>query len=474
MIFIRAFDNTDEGKRNILTDGLLTCTYQEIPAIFSTIKRVFKQSHIAETDCLVLECENSLPCVLVLLYLLENGYSFLLVAKTNTQSNSLSQVVSPPKFCRYTVTINMESTDSLNPESFLQFSKNERWDGEIKASRCRKKLYMKTSGSTGAPKMAEHSHSALFGNISNCIKRLEINKDARIAIPVPVFHMFGLGAAFLPGVAVGASIDLQKGANILRYLQRERVFNPNIVFMTPIFAETFIKARRSSRQYHFTVTAGDRIRETSFLKYEALFGKIVQLYGSTELGAITASSPKDPKQRRAQTAGKPMEGVRMHLEEGKISKLWCNHPFGFEGYIDEAGERVSTTPQENDGWFCTKDLGCIHPDHRVEVLGRQDHAVNRDGLLVFFSDVEKAIEAIEGIDSIVIISNGEAKRGKRLIACCIIAKTSELTVDAIRNACLELLPKRAVPDEICILDSMPLLPNGKVDRVSLSKENLPI
>jgi acyl-CoA synthetase (AMP-forming)/AMP-acid ligase II len=72
------------------------------------------------------------------------------------------------------------------------------------------KIYLQTSESTGNPKMATHLHTKLMGNAFNCVERLGLTSEDRIAIPVPIFHMYGLAAAFLPGVVVGASIDLQK------------------------------------------------------------------------------------------------------------------------------------------------------------------------------------------------------------------------------------------------------------------------
>jgi hypothetical protein len=51
-----------------------------------------------------------------------------------------------------------------------------------------------------------------------------------MTIPVPIFHMYGLGAAFLPGILAGASIDFQANSNLLKYLQREKDFNPNIAW----------------------------------------------------------------------------------------------------------------------------------------------------------------------------------------------------------------------------------------------------
>ncbi len=481
------------NSTNILTDGKLTCSYQEIPEIFEKLEKAFNEKKnnekknneknaerkINREDCLVLETENSLPIALVLLFLLEKGYSFLLVPKPE---NSPPFV---PKFCRYRIateslTEKGKAVDLIDYRQVLQVVENEAWNGEIASSI--PKLFMRTSGSTGKPKMAVHSHEKLLGNVLNCADRLQLSSEDKIAIPVPIFHMYGLGAGFLPGVAAGASIDLQKGANLLRYLQREKEFVPNVAFMTPIFCEILLKGRKSTRPYRMTVAAGDRVREDTFSKYESKMGPLVKLYGSTEMGAMAAASPTDSRELRARAVGRPMAGAEMRLdlaaETGETpvlrdltdaGLLWCRYKYGFEGYIDENGSPTgeSVRDGDGDGWFCTKDLGRIWPEERVEVLGRADHSINRDGLLVFFSDVEKAMEKVEGIDSVVVVSKGESQRGKGLVAYCVAARGAKLGDEEIRTACFDLLPRRAVPDRVSVVASLPMLPNGKVDRQKL-------
>lgn len=436
---------------------------------------------IGVKDCLALECLNSLPSALVLLYLIEKGYSFLLLPGTANTSQEFGNILSIPKFCRYRITNenltdNGITVDLKCPEQFLHIvENNEVWgdDSEV-LNNASQKIYLRTSGSTGSPKLAVHLRAKLLRNALNCAKRLRLESEDRIAIPVPIFHMYGLGAAFLPGVAVGASIDLQKGANLLRYLQREKEFVPNVTFMTPAFCETLLKGRRSPRAYKLTVVAGDRIRENTFTKFESLFGCLVKLYGSTEMGAIAASNPDNTKEARMQTVGTPMSGVQMRVEEGGllagdgmegVGELWCQHKYGFEGYVDENGKSVGNNTQ--DRWFRTKDLGRIRHDGRIEVLGRCDHSVNRNGLLVFFADVEKSIETIEGIERVVVVAKGESQRGKGLVACCLLSQGSQITANYIRAACFDILPRHGIPDLIFIVSSLPLLPNGKVDRQKL-------
>jgi len=467
MKFINQFSNATNSQSNVLTDGEHQCAYQDMPSIFDKIQNHLTKKNISTKDCLAFECENSVPSALVLLYLLEEGYSFLLLPKAPKEQ-------SIPKFCQYrirTERIN-DKTALMNPEQFLHIFK----EGINEITHVAQKLYMRTSGSTGTPKIAVHSHKKLQGNVLNCVQRLRLNSDDRVAIPVPLFHMYGLGAAFLPGVAVQASIDLQKGANLLRYLPREREFNPNVAFMTPVFAETLLKGRKSERAYRLTVVAGDRLRGDTFTKYESLFGNMVQLYGSTEMGAMTAASPNDQIGKRAKTVGEPMPGVQMRLEKrqsanGDIGELWCQHPYGFEGYVDENGKAINLTQDNRDGWFRTKDMAKIGPDGHLEVLGRCDHSVNRDGLLVFFADVEKSIECLEGIESAVVISKGESQRGKRMIAYCVPVKGVNIAEADIRAFCFDNLPKHAIPDKIIVVNSLPLLPNSKVDRQKLIEQH---
>jgi acyl-coenzyme A synthetase/AMP-(fatty) acid ligase len=463
---------------NLLTDGQLTCAYREMPEIFERIERHLGERGIGREDCLALECENSLPSALVLLYLLEGGYSFLLLDKVVCDAQDKKSTL--PRFCRHRVVVeglvgDRSGIDLRYPEEFLSVVENEGWIGDRhRASHTSPKLYLQTSGSTGNPKMAAHSYAKLMGNALNCVHRLGLEGGDRIAIPVPITHMYGLGAAFLPGVAMGASIDLQKGANLLRYLQREKEFVPNVSFMTPAFCETLLKARKSPRTYKLTVVAGDHLKEDTFTLYQSRFGCLVKLYGSTEMGAIAAASPHEPSEVRSQTVGKPMPGVQMRVEEGTgqslegidgIGELWCQHEYGFEGYVDDNGNPILQDNQ--DDWFRTKDLGRIWADGHLEMLGRCDHSVNRDGLLVFFSDVERAIESIEGIESVVVISKGESQRGKGIVTYCVVAQATGMTEADIRSACFEKLPRRAVPDRIWIVKSLPTLPNGKVDRQKL-------
>ncbi len=56
-----------------------------------------------------------------------------------------------------------------------------------------------------------------------------------------------------------------------------------------------------------------------------------------------------------------------------------------------------------------------------------------------------------------------------LVAYCILESGNKSTSTEICAACCDLLPKRTVPDKLSIVESFPLLPNGKIDRQQLIK-----
>ena len=95
MLLIQDLESLNSKPENVITDGLLSCSYKDIKNIFVHLKNFFAQQDVSTKDCLVLECENSLTSALTLLYLLEAGYSFLLVPKEVKTASPLQQSVPP-------------------------------------------------------------------------------------------------------------------------------------------------------------------------------------------------------------------------------------------------------------------------------------------------------------------------------------------------------------------------------------------
>ncbi|MEM9387482.1 MAG: fatty acid--CoA ligase family protein [Pseudomonadota bacterium] len=441
---------------NTLGDELERVPYAALPEQVQLIGDRLVAGGMGEREHVALECENSLPTLLTLLTLLAQGRSVVLLPRG-------VQAPTPP-FCR----VRVLAQASSGPGADVSVATNSSWCG---AEAVESRLYVRTSGTTGAAKLAVHTLQALEQNARNCVERFALGPEDRVVMPVAQAHMFGLGAGLLPALLAGASIELQAKANVLTYFARERAFEPTVAYLTPAFCQALLRARRGQHSYRLTVTAGDRIAEDVFREYERVHGSLVCLYGSTELGAIAASSPTLSLDARAVSVGHAMTGVTLRVlgEEGEVGELAVEHPCGFSGYANAQGE-----PERPSGGSAhrTADLGRRLADGRLQVLGRLDHRVKRDGKMVAYSDVEAALESLPALHRVVAFADHSAvpgPRGSLLVAC--YSAEQALDSKVLRRASLNVLERHAMPDRFVHIAEWPTLPSGKIDRQALVEQH---
>ncbi|ALG66847.1 class I adenylate-forming enzyme family protein [Beggiatoa leptomitoformis] len=451
---------------NTLSDGNVTCTYNEIPAFFAHLDGFFQQKQIYPQTGIAVEFVNSTVSALILLYLLDRNYSFFLFPPTAQRSVL-------PAFCHYHLLI-QPTAESLacSPEQFITITINPDYDATL-PSLPEGRLYLRTSGSMGMAKIVEHTHTALLQNACHCVERFQLTALDKVFLPVPIFHMYGLGAGFLPAVLAGACIELQDKTNIFRYLATDKRFQPTVVFLTPTLCKLLLKGCQSSRNYRLIVSAGDKMPSALFSEFSEKFGLLVNLYGSTEMGAVATSVLTDTLDKRASGHLQLMPTVAVLLadktlqKEVEIGELCLQYLQGFTRYINEKGQAFSVNASV---WFKTGDLASLLPEDYLVVWGRCDHSINRRGFLIVFAEIEKAMETLTGIEKAVIVPlDMESTQGQAICAYC---TTTDDTWHSsqIREACFTILPPYAVPDEIVVIHEMPALPSGKVDRQALTRE----
>jgi len=466
---------TAPGIRDrVVTDGRHAVSYAAAAPLLERLDDRFRRASVTLHHPVALECSQSVAGALTLLHLLSRRYDVVLLPDLGESSKESGVPRFVPSFCSHLVTASARP-GAASPEEEIGIGANPGFAAEPAISDfAGPDLYLRTSGSTGSPKLTRMSHQKWLNNALACVERWHLTADDRLSVPVPIFHSYGFGAAFLPGLLAGAAMDLGSGGNLLRYLEREQRFGPNVAFLTPALCDMFLSVRKSPRPYRLAVTAGDKIKPETMAGFEPRFGPLLNLYGSAEMGAVSSAAPDDPAATRLATAGYPLAGIELRVEPTgeeieifpgeQAGRLQCRQRNGSAGYLIQEG-RWRFEPRGDDEWFATGDLAKIRADGYVQILGRSGLSVKRDGLLVVFADVETAVEKIAGVQRAILVADGESRRGSRLVAVCLAVPAGERPrPDAVRRRCLELLPRYAVPDAVVIVDRLPQLPSGKVDR----------
>jgi len=117
--------------------------------------------------------------------------------------------------------------------------------------------------------------------------------------------------------------------------------------------------------------------------------------------------------------------------------------------------------------YLTGDLGMILPDGCLIYMGRKDFQVKIRGYRVEVAEIEAALLGLDSIKAAVVRGQADAAGEQRLLAYVVPAMGHTPTVSELRPALVKTLPDYMIPSVFVFLDTLPLLPNGKVDRLAL-------
>ena len=158
MKIISQVNQSPTTQMNFLRDGNLICHYQDFPEVFDSLQKTIKERGVTKENNICLEIENSLTSAIALLFLLEKGYSFLLLPKPQKKSSPINYEQFIPSFCRYKLTTeNLTNNDKeinlIDPDKYLQIEENPEWiNNKSKISDTQPKLYIKLLAVQESPK----------------------------------------------------------------------------------------------------------------------------------------------------------------------------------------------------------------------------------------------------------------------------------------------------------------------------------
>ncbi|HET7173085.1 MAG TPA: AMP-binding protein [Nocardioidaceae bacterium] len=162
--------------------------------------------------------------------------------------------------------------------------------------------------------------------------------------------------------------------------------------------------------------------------------------------------------------GFPLDGVAVKLAaDGRIR---IGGPTLFDGYADRPD---LTAEVLQDGWFQTADLGRLDPDGRLEVLGRADDVAVSGGVNVPLGAVQRRLASMLGVGACEVLAVPDQEWGEAVVA---VVPTSSVAgagpdLDEIRDFVSERLPRAWAPRRLILVESLPMLASGKVDRAGL-------
>jgi acyl carrier protein len=182
--------------------------------------------------------------------------------------------------------------------------------------------------------------------------------------------------------------------------------------------------------------------------------------------------------------GHPVANTQIHVVDGKlrtlpvgvIGEIFIGGDGVTQGYLarpELTAERFLPDPHRAavDGrWYKTGDLGRWRADGVLECLGRIDHQVKLRGYRIELGEIEANLAMHESVARTIVITREDQPGDVRLVAY--VVPKGELKAEVLRNHLGRNLPDYMIPQHFIALQSVPLLPNGKLDRRALPKPDI--
>jgi amino acid adenylation domain-containing protein len=213
--------------------------------------------------------------------------------------------------------------------------------------------------------------------------------------------------------------------------------------------------------------------------------RVINLYGPSE-DTTYSTFAIAPRQAAAPAIGRPVDGTRafvldrggrpaplgapgdLHLAGAGLARGYLERP-------DLTAERFVPDPfggEPGGRLYRTGDLVRWLPDGMLRFLGRIDQQVKVRGFRIELGEVEAALARHPAVREAVVLARGQGG-GRALVACVVPVEPSVLSAggdlrEALRSFLRQALPEPMVPSLFVLLESLPLMPNGKVDRKALA------
>lgn len=338
-----------------------------------------------------------------------------------------------------------------------------------------------TSGTTGRPKgaLATHRNLAHYIHVAQQTYRFGAEDVfcslARYTFSISLFEL-------VSPLCCGGSVRLLSRDDVLtperltQALRDVTVIHAGPSLLSNLFRylRTNASAPRTFSRVRHASSGGDLVPPYVLEEMKRVFNQaeIYVIYGCTEVSCMGATYPVSRDTRVARTyVGKPFPDVALRVLDLQRNLV----PIGVVGEICFAGKGVVSgylqRPEltagrfvEIDGvrFYQTGDMGRLHPDGNLEILGRRDFQVQVRGIRIELAGIENMIRELGLATQCAVIVRKLDEHDVRLVVFVVAPRETDTT--AFRRALGLHLPDYMVPQHVVVLDALPVTANGKLDR----------
>lgn len=344
---------------------------------------------------------------------------------------------------------------------------------------------MFTSGTTGRPKGVCTTHQQNVRAYSAWADAVGLTKQDRYLIVSPFFHAFGYKAGILACLITGATMlphSVFDPGQVLARLKREQISvlpGPPTLYQSLLAHPELQATALPKLRLAVTGAAVVPVELIERMQRELGFETVITGYGLTEsCGIATMCRAGDSAQIIANTSGRAIEGVEVHVVDATGKRLLAGEPgeVVIRGYNVMQGyfEAPDATREAVDaeGFLHTGDIGTLDVAGNLRITDRLKDMYITGGFNCYPAEIERSLSAHPGIAQIAVIGVPDERLGEVGMAF-IVAREGhfsdgpDMWQPALHAFCRERLANFKVPRHFAIVAALPQSAAGKVLKTQL-------
>jgi len=272
--------------------------------------------------------------------------------------------------------------------------------------------------------------------------------------------------------------------NLADWMRRERI---TFYYSFPTAFRHFLgtlEAQNNFPSLRLIWLEGEPLYRNDVVQYQRLFAEdcvLVNSFASTETGPLCLYfvDKQTAVTGSRLPAGYPVDGVEISLLDESGKDVGCNQPgevvvkssFLSSGYWQRSELTDAKFQAEQDGEderrYVTGDIATRTDNGCLEIVGRKDFQVKIRSFRVDVGDVEAALVVHPEVKEVVVVSRQDESGDDTLVAYFVPQHMPAPTTTALRKFLATTLVDYMIPSRFIVLENLPLLSTGKVDRRAL-------
>ncbi|MFC6763749.1 acyl-CoA synthetase [Natrinema soli] len=346
-------------------------------------------------------------------------------------------------------------------------------------------LMLYTSGTTGRPKGAIHTHRNVLATADSYARYcLEPTEDDVFGGNPPLPFAYGYGDLVTFPLRFGASTSLVEDAEPADLLEAVDTHGVSVLCSIPTgFNQILSRHPDGPEEYDVSslrlgLSAGEPLTPTTFENFKSEYGiDLLDGIGTTEMLHIFISHRHDEEIDPSAT-GFPVPGYECKiidpdtgedLERGEPGLLAVRGPTGI-AYWDRPEKQIEVN---EDGWSIPGDIFVQREDGRLEYKSRSDDLIISSGYNIPGPEVEAVIEEHESVSEVAVVGSPDDQRGEVVKAFVVLrddASASDELVTELQNHVKNTLAPYKYPREVEFSENLPRTETGKIRRTELREQ----